>query len=555
MSDLSIIPLQDWFETQLSQEWDGAVGTVYVLATPTYTPTTTDTYIVVSPGKTNMQIARVSDYDSTAKTLTIDSISFNKALGVSSTAQTHPTGSKVIISDNYQFWADIKTAVNSKVDGNSDDVGVYKFADATARDAFLTSPTNWLQAYLTTEWYWTDYVGGAWVQRATGATPNASTTVAGKKEDATSAESIAGTDVWGTGATLSVLPSDIAKNTQSGTFTYGTDSGGDDAYVITLTPALTVYTTGQELKAKMTTANTGACTIDFWPWAKSVKLLNGNDPSDGDIASGKVHVFVYDGTNLILQNPTTTPTATTSTPWVTTLATDALAETWASTTTVITPSQLDKYAVSTSLRNDWMTFVMPIAAINASTIIWWSSAGWTSPTVDADDYWYATGTRIYASWSSASVILRNRFIGSGTNQFYTYAQTKKIRLKWRASFDNTNSFGVGLAITATSIFAAETDTTNGTIRFLCKSGVLYACNANWTAKNTNVDSGITNNQYNTYEIVYNPWVSILFYINWTLVATHTTNLPTTGTPYITIGNSSGNAAGMYISPITLSVEF
>jgi len=60
-----------------------------------------------------------------------------------------------------------------------------------------------------------------------------------------------------------VLPSDIAKNTQSGTFTYGTDSGGDDAYVITLTPALTVYTTGQELKAKMATTNTGACTIDF----------------------------------------------------------------------------------------------------------------------------------------------------------------------------------------------------------------------------------------------------------------------------------------------------
>lgn len=63
-----------------------------------------------------MQIARVSDYDSTAKTLTIDSISFNKALGVSSTAQTHPTGSKVIISDNYQFWADIKTAIASKLD-------------------------------------------------------------------------------------------------------------------------------------------------------------------------------------------------------------------------------------------------------------------------------------------------------------------------------------------------------------------------------------------------------------------------------------------------------
>lgn len=98
-----------------------------------------------------MQIAEITDYDSTAKTLTVSSISFEKGLGISSTAQSHSTGSKVIISDNYQFWEDIQTAVNSKVDGNSDDVGVYKFANATARDAFLTSPTNGLQAYLTTE--------------------------------------------------------------------------------------------------------------------------------------------------------------------------------------------------------------------------------------------------------------------------------------------------------------------------------------------------------------------------------------------------------------------
>lgn len=49
MSDLSLIPLQDGFETQLSQDWDGNTGTIYVLATPSYTPTTTNTYIVVNP--------------------------------------------------------------------------------------------------------------------------------------------------------------------------------------------------------------------------------------------------------------------------------------------------------------------------------------------------------------------------------------------------------------------------------------------------------------------------------------------------------------------------
>lgn len=50
---------------------------------------------------------------------------------------------------------------------------------------------------------------------------------------------------------------------QAGAELYGTDAGGDDTYVVTLSPVLSAYTTGMVLRAKMTTANTGACTIDF----------------------------------------------------------------------------------------------------------------------------------------------------------------------------------------------------------------------------------------------------------------------------------------------------
>lgn len=107
------------------------------------------------------------------------------------------------------------------------------------------------------------YTGSAWASFASGTTSDASTTVAGKVEIATTAESIAGTDTGGTGAKLVILPSDTAKNVQSGTFIYGADAGGDDTYVVTLVPALAAYTTGQTLSMKATTANTGACTIDF----------------------------------------------------------------------------------------------------------------------------------------------------------------------------------------------------------------------------------------------------------------------------------------------------
>lgn len=82
-----------------------------------------------------MQIAEITDYDSTAKTLTVSSISFEKGLGISSTAQDHSTGSKVIISDNYQFWEDIQTAINSKLDKNGGNTAVY--ASTAARDSAL----------------------------------------------------------------------------------------------------------------------------------------------------------------------------------------------------------------------------------------------------------------------------------------------------------------------------------------------------------------------------------------------------------------------------------
>lgn len=173
----------------------------------------------------------------------------------------------------------------------------------TAQRDAIASPANGDIIYNTTTGEFNVYQSGAWVAIASGSTqPNASATVAGKVEIATTAQSVAGTDTGETGALLSALPSDIAKNTQSGTFVYGADAGGDDTYVVSLTPALTAYTTGQRLSFKATTANTGACSVDFGPGAKNIKLVDGSDPLDGDIAANSTNEFLYDGTNMVLQS-------------------------------------------------------------------------------------------------------------------------------------------------------------------------------------------------------------------------------------------------------------
>lgn len=117
MSNLTSYPLQDGFETTLAQAWNGSTWTVYLATSPSFTfPSGVTTYIVVDPGKSNMQVAKIDSYDSGAKTVNVSSVTVNKMAGTVYSTWTHVVGAKVIISDNFAFWEDIKTAINTKLD-------------------------------------------------------------------------------------------------------------------------------------------------------------------------------------------------------------------------------------------------------------------------------------------------------------------------------------------------------------------------------------------------------------------------------------------------------
>lgn len=93
-----------------------------------------------------MQVGRIDSINVGNKTVNVDSITIEKGAGVNYSAQIHAVGSKVIISDNYQFWKDIATAINSKADSASPvftgSVTVPEYVDATARDAAIPTPTD-----------------------------------------------------------------------------------------------------------------------------------------------------------------------------------------------------------------------------------------------------------------------------------------------------------------------------------------------------------------------------------------------------------------------------
>ncbi len=83
------------------------------------------------------------------------------------------------------------------------------YANAAARDAAIVTPINGMQVYLTAEGYFTDYNAWTWTQRANWATPNSSTSVAGKSQEWTAADNTAATEIWSTWAPLFMSP----KNT------------------------------------------------------------------------------------------------------------------------------------------------------------------------------------------------------------------------------------------------------------------------------------------------------------------------------------------------------
>ena len=139
--------------------------------------------------------------------------------------------------------------------------------------------------------------------------PNASTTVKGIIELATQAELDARTTTGGTGALLVTTPDTIRATKYSDPIA---TTGSANAYVLTPTPAITAYATGQVFWGIANFTNTGACTLNVSGiGAKSIKKINGTaDPASGDITNGQVFCVVYDGTNLQLITPPWLPSQT-----------------------------------------------------------------------------------------------------------------------------------------------------------------------------------------------------------------------------------------------------
>lgn len=82
-----------------------------------------------------------------------------------------------------------------------------------------------------------------------------------------------------------------------GALDYAADTGAANAYVVTLSPALTAHVTGMPVRFKAAHANTGASTINInGLGAVAIKKYSNTALNAGDIALGQIVEIVYDGT-------------------------------------------------------------------------------------------------------------------------------------------------------------------------------------------------------------------------------------------------------------------
>lgn len=243
MSDLLKYPLQDNYSTNLSRTLTNSASdlTIYVNTVPSFSfPSGVTTFAVINAGKSNMEIVEIESFNTSLKTLTVKSGGRAKSQynGHVATAQTHPSGSSLIISDNFAFWSAIAEAIASKVDDDADTTITANttWSTTSKSGARLNNLTTAQRTAITPAngdlVFDTDlaalYYGSGSVWYPIGSSspsPNGSATVAGLWEGATVAEQISQSATGGTGAGLVLQPKYLVK-TSSG--------AGDEGKIVTL---------------------------------------------------------------------------------------------------------------------------------------------------------------------------------------------------------------------------------------------------------------------------------------------------------------------------------
>lgn len=512
MSDLTNIPKQSYFSAELQSPIDSSqTSDIILTAVPDYTPSGETVWInVLDPD--NPETISVTGWNSSTKVLSGVTRGVDTYTGESATGSAHAGGTQVVISNDWNLFLAIQTAVNSKFDTAGGTItGATDFSGAsttfripnltTAEKTALASPANGMLVYDTTLGEFQFYDGGAWQSVGTASVPNASPTVAGIVEIATNAEMGAGTGTGGTGALLVPPNSELVK----------TSSGAGDENKIAVLNA-----SGEFADGFMGAAESGNSVV--------VKSKSDGSIDDSLLKLTTAGDTVYsDGTDL-------QRLAIGSYGQALITNSGATAPEWGRPSGVVGDAngyftyQLSQVAGDWSVTDASISVQSPAYFdVQSSGDTWYGSSnipGLTSDTVSdfGDGKNYITSFRARATNGTTG----DRRIG--------IADAAAFPLVYNSS---TADFA-GFATDGTTLYAVTADAGVG-------------------ATATDVSSGITVTNWNMYRVEFNAGTNVLFYVNETLVATHTTNLPDSGSVAWGAGGTT-NTEDWQLSSVIFSQE-
>ncbi len=164
------------------------------------------------------------------------------------------------------------------------------------------------------------------------------------------------------------------------------------------------------------------------------------------------------------------------------------------------------------------------------------------------------GTMLRATFGSSNVL--TQFLPGnigGSSAFFQFGNGKDIIISFNAKFSSASGLiGIGVSDNTDAFYDPSQD--GGKILFTYNGTTLNAVNGETSETTTDVGTGITRTNWNNYRIHYTYGTNVKFYINNTLVATHTTNMPTSsnngrfGIGAVTSGNTAE------LANVVISVE-
>lgn len=321
----------------------------------------------------------------------------------------------LIVTGDTVMWATLKVPV---------------YADATARDAAITSPANGMVVYLTSEGYFTDYQWGVWNIRSTWtAVWNATQTVAGKVEMSTTSEFRQGTATWWTWASLVVTPAMIAAFVS-----FGDGSDGDVTISSPTTLTRDMYYNDLVLSDDLTTGWYAVYVRGTCSWTGKI-IYNGNNWGNASgwtgwtaaaaLASGTCGAnlggaawaswWIGAGTNWTAWtavNPSYATTSTTSAGWGAWGWNPTNGWTWGATAI---STRWEFYNTRFNLANLLATLYFPARAIRVTTPYGGLPSAWSGASWAWNWGWTVWGGGGAAGWNGGIMFLFIRWIsGSWT---------------------------------------------------------------------------------------------------------------------------------------------